>query len=66
MKPSPVSLMDHDKGKPDTNWRTRYTFPHSVPGARLDDINQYGMRYGTRHTVWHGKRDSKVRYGKKR
>ncbi|CAN0511736.1 unnamed protein product, partial [Ectocarpus sp. 8 AP-2014] len=23
MKPSPVSLMDHDKGKPDTNWRTR-------------------------------------------
>lgn len=23
MKPSPVSLMDHDKGKPDTDWRTR-------------------------------------------
>ncbi|CAM9884149.1 unnamed protein product, partial [Ectocarpus sp. 12 AP-2014] len=26
MKPSPVSLMDHDKGKPDTNWRTSTTY----------------------------------------
>lgn len=23
MKPSPVSLMDHDRGKADSNWRTR-------------------------------------------
>eukprot|EP00903_Cladosiphon_okamuranus_P005392 g5381.t1 len=26
MSPSPVSLMDHDKGKPDTNWRTSTTY----------------------------------------
>ncbi|CAM9616117.1 unnamed protein product, partial [Hapterophycus canaliculatus] len=41
MKPSPVSLMDHDKGKPDTNWRTSTTyFMPSTRDALLQGIDR--------------------------
>lgn len=35
MKPSPVSLMDHDRGKADSNWRTSKTY--FLP-SRKDDV----------------------------
>ncbi|CAN0154104.1 unnamed protein product [Discosporangium mesarthrocarpum] len=41
MKPSPVSLMDHDRGKDDTNWRTSKThFMRSTGDQLLQGINQ--------------------------
>lgn len=41
MKPSPVSLMDHDKGKPDTNWRTSTTyFMPSTNDPMLEGIDK--------------------------